>query len=67
MAGAPTTSVTRSSSVAPCGSETVASQRTPPLESAIAASLPPENPAYAVSPSMVMPAGLRTMSDAGAR
>ena len=65
--GPPTTSVTRSSSVAPLGSATVDSQRTPPLESASAASLPPENPAYAVSPEMVTPFGLRTMSEAGAR
>ena len=66
-AGSPTTSATSSSSVPPLGSATVASQRTPPFESWMAASLPPAKPAKAVSPSMVMPAGERMMSDEGAR
>jgi len=38
-------SATRSSSVAPFGIATVASQRTAPFCSAIASSLPPEKPA----------------------
>src|SRR5258706_185671 len=42
--GSPTTSVTRSSSVAPRGNATVVSQRTLPLASAIDTSLPPANP-----------------------
>jgi hypothetical protein len=59
--------VTRSSSVVPRGSATVASQRRPPFDSAIAASLPPRNPAYTLSPSMTAPAGVRTMSEEAAR
>src|SRR5260221_14566868 len=67
MAGSPTTSATRSSSVPHYGSATVASQRTPRFDSAIAVSLPPAKPANAVSPWIVTPAGARMMSGEGPR
>ena len=60
--GRPMTSVTRSSSVVPLGTDTVPSQRSPPFVSVSATSLPPENPANTYPPLTTSPAGLRTAS-----